>query len=45
VILVHNDLRVAGRIAWVEDTRFGMAFDEPIDERHLITRGQHHLRG
>lgn len=45
VVLLHNDLKVSGRIAWVEDSRFGIAFDQPIDERYLITRGQHHLQG
>src|ERR1700754_2236884 len=43
VVLIHEDLRVGGRVAWVEDHRFGVAFDEPIDERHLITRSQQHL--
>jgi hypothetical protein len=45
VVLLHNDLKVSGRIAWVEENRFGMAFDQPIDERYLITRGQHHIQG
>ncbi len=45
IVLVHEDLRVGGRVAWVEDHRFGVAFDEPIDERFLIARGQQHLSG
>ncbi len=45
VVLIHDDLRVAGRVAWVEDTRFGVAFDTPIDEHHLLKRGQQHLAG
>jgi hypothetical protein len=45
VTLVHGDLRVGGTIAWVEDHRFGMAFDTPIEERFLIARGQQHLSG
>ncbi len=43
VVLVHDDLRVAGRVAWVEETRFGVAFDTPIDEHYLIRRSQAHL--
>lgn len=43
VVLVHEDLRVGGRVAWVEDTRFGLAFDTPVDEHHLIRRSQVHL--
>lgn len=43
VVLVHEDLRVGGRVAWVEETRFGVAFDAPIDEHHLIRRSQTHL--
>jgi hypothetical protein len=45
VTLIHNDLKVSGKVAWVEDNRFGMAFDQAIDERFLITRGQQHLNG
>ncbi|MGN6122766.1 MAG: PilZ domain-containing protein [Sphingomonas oligoaromativorans] len=45
VVLIHEDLRVEGRVAWVEDHRFGVAFDNPIDERHIITRGQQKLSG
>ena len=41
ITLVHADLRVSGTVAWVEEHRFGMAFDAPIDQRFLITRGQH----
>ena len=43
VVLVHDDLRVGGRVAWVEETRFGVAFDAPIDEHHLLRRSQAHL--
>ena len=43
--LICGGLRVAGRVAWVADCRFGVAFDKPIDARQLITRGQQHLAG
>ncbi len=43
VVLVHEDLRVNGRVAWVEENRFGIAFDTPIDERFLIRRSQQHI--
>ena len=45
VTLVHDDLRVSGVVAWVEEHRFGLAFDAPIDQRFLVTRGQQHLSG
>jgi hypothetical protein len=45
VVLVCGGLRVPGRVAWVTDCRFGVAFDKPIDARQLVTRGQQHLAG
>jgi hypothetical protein len=45
VTLIHGELKVAGKVAWVEDTRFGVAFDHSIDERFLVDQGQHHLNG
>jgi hypothetical protein len=45
VTLIHGELKVAGRVAWVEDNRFGMAFDHAIDARFLVDQGQHHLNG
>ena len=45
VTLIHGELKVAGKVAWVEDTRFGVAFDHSIDERFLADQGQHHLNG
>jgi len=43
VVLVHDDLRVGGRVAWVEDHRFGIAFDDPIDESHLLEKSRQHI--
>jgi len=45
VTLIHGELKVSGKVAWVEDNRFGMAFDHAIDERFLVDRGQQHLNG
>jgi len=45
VTLIAGGLRIAGRVAWVEDNRFGIAFDTPIDARALLARGQQHLAG
>jgi hypothetical protein len=45
VTLIHDDLEVSGKVAWVEDNRFGIAFDHSIDERFLVNRGQQHLQG
>ena len=45
VTLLCGGLRVAGRIAWVDEHRFGIAFEMPIDARSLLTRGQQHLAG
>jgi hypothetical protein len=45
VTLIHGELTVSGKVAWVEETRFGMAFDHSIDERFLLNQGQHHLNG
>ncbi len=45
VTLIHGDLTIGGKVAWVEDNRFGVAFDASIDERFLIDRGQQHLNG
>ncbi len=45
VVLVHEDLRVSGRVAWVEDHRFGIAFDAPIDESHLVDKSRQHISG
>ena len=40
VVLVHDKLRADGRVAWVEETRFGVAFDTPIDEHFLARHNQ-----
>jgi hypothetical protein len=45
VTLIHGELKVTGTVAWVEETRFGMAFDHSIDARFLVDQGQHHLNG
>ena len=45
VTLIHGELKVGGKVAWVEDNRFGIAFDHAIDERFLVNRGQQHLNG
>jgi hypothetical protein len=45
IVLIHREMRVAGKVAWVEDNRFGLAFDAPIDERLLVSQGQKHLHG
>jgi hypothetical protein len=45
VTLIHGELNVRGTVAWVEDSRFGIAFDHTIDERFLVDQGQHHLNG
>jgi hypothetical protein len=45
VTLVHGAMRVDGKVAWVEDNRFGVAFDHSIDERALLNQGQKHLNG
>jgi len=45
ITLIHGELKVAGKVAWVEDNRFGMAFDHAIDARFLVDQGQHHLNG
>ena len=45
IVLLHGDLRITGRVAWVEDHRFGVAFDTPIDESFIVRRGQQHIQG
>jgi hypothetical protein len=45
VTLLHGELKVTGIVAWVEDNRFGVAFDHAINERFLVGRGQRHLNG
>jgi hypothetical protein len=45
IVLLHGDLRINGRVAWVEDHRFGVAFDTPIDESFIVRRGQQHVQG
>lgn len=45
ITLRHDDLEVTGTVAWVEDNRFGVAFDHAIDEHFLVSRGQRHLNG
>lgn len=45
VTLSYADMRIAGTVAWVEDNRFGVAFDHAIDEKKLLQRGQQHLNG
>jgi hypothetical protein len=45
VTLIVGGLRVAGRVAWVDEHRFGVSFDMPIDARQLLARGQNHLAG
>lgn len=43
VTLICGGLRIAGHVAWVDEQRFGVAFDKPIDARQLIDRGRKHL--
>ncbi|WP_419827572.1 PilZ domain-containing protein [Sphingomonas sp.] len=45
VTLICGGLRVAGHVAWIDEMRFGIAFDMPIDAKQLIARGQRHLHG
>ena len=45
VTLICVGQRIPGRVAWVSDTRFGIAFDMPIDATALVARGQSHLAG
>lgn len=40
VTLICGGLRVPGRVAWVDELRFGVAFDTPIDAKQLIAREQ-----
>ncbi len=44
VTLICGGLRVSGSVAWIDQNRFGVSFDKPIDARQLIARGQQHLR-
>ena len=45
VTLLCGGSSVPGKVAWVAENRFGMAFDHPIDPALLIQRGQQHLSG
>ena len=45
VMLIAAGERIEGRVAWVEDHRFGVAFRHPIDPKTLLRRGQQHLAG
>jgi hypothetical protein len=45
VVLICAGDNIAGRVAWVDETRFGIAFDMPIDVADLLRRGQSHLEG
>ena len=45
VTLICGGLRVAGMVAWIDEHRFGVSFDKPIDARHVLARGQGHLGG
>ena len=45
VILFCGGLSIPSRVAWVDDTRFGIAFDMPLDIADLLRRGQSHLAG
>lgn len=35
-VLTRGDLRAHGRVVWVSDHRFGMAFDQPVDEALIV---------
>lgn len=43
VTLICGGLRVPAHVAWVDGSRFGVAFDTPIDAKQLIARGRQHL--
>jgi hypothetical protein len=45
VVLICAGLDIPGRVAWTDETRFGIAFDMPIDVAELLRRGQSHLAG
>lgn len=45
VTLLCGGLTIPARVAWVAETRFGIAFDMPIDVAALLQRGQSHLAG
>jgi hypothetical protein len=45
VTLLCGGLSIPSRVAWVDETRFGIAFDMPIDVAALLKRGQSHLAG
>jgi hypothetical protein len=45
VVLICAGQDIPGRVAWVDDTRFGIAFDMPIDVADVLRRGQSHLAG
>ncbi|HEY0269604.1 MAG TPA: PilZ domain-containing protein [Sphingomonas sp.] len=42
VVLLCNGVSIPARVAWVDETRFGIAFDMPIDTADLLKRGQSH---
>jgi hypothetical protein len=45
VVLICAGQNIPGRVAWTDETRFGIAFDIPIDVADLLRRGQSHLAG
>ena len=45
VVLICAGRDIPGRVAWVDETRFGIAFDMPIDVAGLLRRGQSHRAG
>ena len=44
VTLICGGLRVTGSVAWIDQNRFGVSFDKPIDARQVVARGQQHLK-
>jgi len=39
MVLCRGELRARGRIVWVNEHRFGMEFDGPIDEALTVAHG------
>lgn len=39
-VLTRGEARASGRIMWVNEHRFGMAFDEPLDEALILDQFQ-----
>lgn len=45
VTLICGGLRVTGTVAWIDDHRFGVSFDKPIDARQVVVRSRRNLAG